>query len=186
VLTASAKVVCVPGYSAKVRNVPQSLKDVVYARYGLARHAPGAFEVDHLISLELGGSNSLRNLWPQAYGTSPWNARGKDALENRLHALACGGKISLRTAQQAIATDWIAAYRQYVSPNPPAARPATPKAAAPKTTPKPAASTTARPLGAHPRCKDFRTRAEATAYLKAQHATWLDADGDGIACESLP
>jgi hypothetical protein len=59
--------ICVPGYSSKVRNVPTSVKDQVYREYGILTHKAGQYEVDHLISLELGGSNSIRNLWPQSY-----------------------------------------------------------------------------------------------------------------------
>src|SRR4051812_42348034 len=47
--------VCTPGYSKSVRNVSQSTKDKVYREYGIRRHAPGSYEVDHLVSLELGG-----------------------------------------------------------------------------------------------------------------------------------
>src|SRR5579859_3823890 len=76
--------VCTPGYSKTVRNVTAEEKRQVYAEYGIASHAPGEYEVDHLISLELGGSNRLKNLWPQSYKTHPWNAHVKDKLENRL------------------------------------------------------------------------------------------------------
>jgi hypothetical protein len=88
------------------------VKKQVYAEYGVARRATGEFEVDHLISLELGGSNSIRNLWPESYMTHPWNAHVKDAVENELHQQVCSGRISLHDAQRAIATDWIAAYRR--------------------------------------------------------------------------
>jgi hypothetical protein len=104
---------CVPGYTKKVRNVPSSVKQQVYAEYGMTSHAPGEYEVDHLIPLELGGSNSLKNLWPESRQTQPWNARVKDQLENTLHQLVCDGKVDLATAQQDIATDWIAAYQKY-------------------------------------------------------------------------
>ena len=114
--------VCVPGYSKKVRNVPQNVKDQAYAEYGITHHAPGEFEVDHLISLELGGSNSLKNLWPQSYKTQPWNAHVKDALENELHKEVCNGTIDLKTAQQDIAKDWIAAYKRYFHTNTPLAK----------------------------------------------------------------
>ena len=77
------------------------------------QHKPGDYEVDHLISLELGGSNSIKNLWPQSYLTQPWNAHVKDALENELHDEVCSGKVDLATAQHDIATDWIAAYKKY-------------------------------------------------------------------------
>ncbi len=106
------------GYSAKVRNVPVSVKREVYAAYGIEHWNKGEYEVDHLISLSLGGSNSKKNLWPESYLTEPWNARTKDALEFRLLALVRAGKVDLHTAQQEMAKDWIAAYKKYVSPEP--------------------------------------------------------------------
>jgi hypothetical protein len=117
-LPVSADDICTTGYSRQVRSVPSELKQQVYSEYGIASHESGEYEVDHLISLELGGSNSVRNLWPQSYRTTPWNARAKDRLEDRLHRLVCDGKMDLRAAQHAIASDWIAAYRKYVGPDP--------------------------------------------------------------------
>jgi len=105
--------ICVPGYTKKVRNVPASLKQQVYAEYGITSHKAGDFEVDHLISLELGGSNSIKNLWPQSFKTQPWNARVKDALENELHDEICKGTIDMATAQKEIATGWIASYKKH-------------------------------------------------------------------------
>jgi hypothetical protein len=73
---------CTTGYTAKVRNVPESVKKKVYAAYGITSRKPREYEVDHLISLELSGSNSIKNLWPESYMTKPWNARDKsNALE---------------------------------------------------------------------------------------------------------
>jgi hypothetical protein len=86
----------------------------LYRGYGIAHHASGEYEVDHLISLELGGSNDIKNLWPESHQTKPWNAHVKDKLEDRLHELVCAGRLSLPEAQKAIATDWIAAYRRFV------------------------------------------------------------------------
>jgi hypothetical protein len=88
-------------------------------RYDVA-HVPYAHEVDHLISLELGGSNIIRNLWPEPYA-GRWDARTKDVLENRLHDLVCARQLSLRRAQHQEATNWVAAYRRYVSSTPPPA-----------------------------------------------------------------
>jgi hypothetical protein len=104
--------ICVAGYTKKVRNVPKAVKDTVYGSYGISNHAPGEYEVDHLISLELGGSNGVKNLWPQSYQTQPWNAHVKDALENRLHKDVCGGRLDLKAAQHDIAKDWIACYKR--------------------------------------------------------------------------
>jgi hypothetical protein len=114
VLDVTVADICTPGYTKKIRDVPESVKEKVYAEYGITSHRPREYEVDHLISLELGGSNSIKNLWPQSYETSPYNARVKDRLENKLHKMVCEGAIDLRTAQRAIATDWIGAYRKYV------------------------------------------------------------------------
>ncbi len=111
--------ICVPGYTQKVRNVPLDVKKQVYAEYGITSHKPGDYEVDHLISLELGGSNSIKNLWPESYKTQPWNAHVKDALENELHAEVCDGRLDLATAQHDISTDWIAAYKKYFHTNAP-------------------------------------------------------------------
>ncbi|GHF52579.1 hypothetical protein HNQ07_003189 [Deinococcus metalli] len=123
VLTTDAAVICRPGYSRTVRAVPQALKEQVYREYGITSRAPGEFEVDHLISLELGGSNSLRNLWPESYVTSPLNARVKDTLENRLHDLICAGTVGVPDAQRAIAHNWQEAYVKYVGPLPGGGKP---------------------------------------------------------------
>ena len=109
--------ICTPGYTKVVRAVPAEVKRQVYAAYGRSRRKGVCCEVDHLISLELGGSNRLRNLWPEPYNIV-WNAHVKDRLENRLHQMVCAGELDLKTAQQEIARDWIAAYKRYESPNP--------------------------------------------------------------------
>jgi hypothetical protein len=90
--------VCAPGYSEHVRNVPESRKRRVYLAYGIRRHRPGAYEIDHLVSLELGGNNFQRNLWPEKQP----GARAKDKVENALHRQVCDGSISLKTAQREI------------------------------------------------------------------------------------
>jgi hypothetical protein len=119
---------CVRGYTKKVRNVPAEMKREVYEEYGITSHGSGDYEVDHLIPLELGGSNSIKNLWPESHRTSPWNAQVKDRLEGKLHELVCSGQLDLKTAQQAIASNWIEAYKTYVSPNSPTSRLASPSA----------------------------------------------------------
>jgi len=42
------------------------------------------YELDYLITPELGGSSDRRNLWPERYGSRVWNARVKDELEGLL------------------------------------------------------------------------------------------------------
>jgi hypothetical protein len=107
----AAEDVCVPGYAKKVRAVPAWLKRQAYAEYGITDYKTGDYEVDHLIPLSLGGSNSIRNLWRQSTKTSPWNSYVKDALERKLHKLVCAGQLDLKTAQSEIASNSIEAYR---------------------------------------------------------------------------
>ena len=100
--TASVGRICTPGYSRSVRNVPASLKRSVYAEYGIKSHTTGSYEVDHLVSLELGGDNSIANLWPEI---AP-GFHEKDVIENHLHDAVCTGRLGLRAAQRQIARDW--------------------------------------------------------------------------------
>ena len=119
------------GYTKKMRNVPAQMKREVYREYGITSHGSGDYEVDHLIPLELGGSNSIKNLWPESHRTSPWNAQVKDRLKSKLHELVCSGQLDLKTAQQAIASNCIEAYKTSVSPNPLTSRLASPSASEP-------------------------------------------------------
>jgi anti-sigma factor RsiW len=93
--------------------VPVSLQRRVFEEYGIRNARPDAYEVDYLITPELGGASDIRNLWPEPYSSTVWNARVKDALEERLHQMVCDGQLDLGTAQHDIATDWIAAYKKY-------------------------------------------------------------------------
>jgi hypothetical protein len=92
--------------------VDASLARQVFNEYGLPLSSRDAYEVDYLITPELGGATDIRNLWPEPYAATDWNAHVKDALESRLHELVCQGKMPLATAQNEIATDWIGAYKK--------------------------------------------------------------------------
>lgn len=116
----TATTICVAGYTAGGRHVSGATKKAVFAEYGVDRRSQH-FEIDHLISLELGGANDIHNLWPQSYDTEPLNAHTKDALEDHLHALVCSGQVPLADAQAAIVADWRTAYATYIGPLPAAA-----------------------------------------------------------------
>jgi anti-sigma factor RsiW len=99
--------------AGKNRDVAPALRRRVFELYGMPGADPKAYEVDYLISPALGGAEEIGNLWPQAYSATIWNARVKDALEDRLHELVCRGDVDLPTAQREISTDWISAYKKY-------------------------------------------------------------------------
>ncbi len=105
-------VICSAGFhTSQIRNVPESEKFAVESEYGLAPSRYGrTLEIDHIVSLELGGSNDIANLFPEKLNAHP-GYRVKDRLENRLHAMVCAGQIGLRVAQRRIAANWEALYK---------------------------------------------------------------------------
>jgi hypothetical protein len=104
--------VCTLESPAETAQIPPRVKKMVFHEYGMDGAPPLNYEVDHLITPALGGTDDIRNLWPEPY-SSEWNARVKDQLENRLHELVCKGELDLATAQHDIASNWISAYRKY-------------------------------------------------------------------------
>jgi hypothetical protein len=104
---------CTPGPSDQMATIPLAVRQAVFHEYGMDGSPARAYEVDHLITPELGGTDDIRNLWPEPYATTEWNAKVKDELEDRLRQLVCEGKLDLPTAQRDIASNWIAAYQKY-------------------------------------------------------------------------
>jgi hypothetical protein len=112
----SRSVLCSTGFhTGTIRHVPDSERHAVEVEYGLAPRGYGStLEIDHIISLELGGSNSVANLYPE-------RAPGfhvKDKLENQLHQLVCAGSITLRGAQKGIAQNWQTLYARVFGTRP--------------------------------------------------------------------
>ena len=112
-------ILCSPGFhTSSVRHVPDSLKHLVEIAYGMEPRAYGrTIEIDHIVSLELGGSNDIANLYPEpGGGTSGYQV--KDRLENALHRRVCAGTMTLATAQRGIATNWQQLYRSVFGATP--------------------------------------------------------------------
>jgi len=109
--------VCVKGYTKTVRppqNYTNKLKKYQIRQYGYQNTNPRDYEEDHLIPLNIGGSpNNPLNLWPEPK-KSEWNAIKKDKLEFKLYKMVCYGQVPLDEARNAMATDWINAYKKYV------------------------------------------------------------------------
>lgn len=112
-----ADTICVPGWTKTVRppvRVTNAIK-VELMRAGGVKDS-SAYELDHLIPLELGGCPDCReNLWLEPYDPQP-GARQKDRVENFLHREVCSGAMPLEDAQKAIATDWYKIYIQISGP----------------------------------------------------------------------
>ncbi len=101
--------ICTPGYATTVRNVTESVKKRDYAEYGITARKAGQYEIDHLISLELGGTNDIANLWPEPAQPEP-GFHQKNKVENYLHKQVCDGLITLAVAQQEVASNWVAVF----------------------------------------------------------------------------
>jgi hypothetical protein len=109
----SRGVLCSPTFrTGTIRDVPQSEKFQVEREYGMrASYYGRSIEIDHIVPLELGGSNDIANLYPEP-GSGGASYHVKDELENKLHDLVCAGTIPLRAAQRQIATNWRTLYER--------------------------------------------------------------------------
>ena len=108
--------ICTAGYTRIVR--PPAIWSAAQKRRmlreaGLPRTAAHLFELDHRVSLSIGGAPmDPANLWLQ-----PWEHPGameKDRLEVLLHAKVCSGQMTLREAQFILLGDWWEGYKQWV------------------------------------------------------------------------
>lgn len=119
ILNSTEDEVCSPSFhTGTVRNKTTSAaqKNKVYPIYGIdhPEHNTGSTqvcEIDHLVALELGGADTMANLWPECSpGYANWQGpsyKDKDGFENYLWFHVCINKdVTLRDAQIEIATDW--------------------------------------------------------------------------------
>jgi hypothetical protein len=112
IMTTDTNTICTKGYTTTVRDVSESLRRRVFQEYGIS-YPPqsGAYELDHFIPLELGGSNDITNLFPEPAEPKP-GFHEKDLVENYLHKQVCDGHMTIQDAQTAIRQDW---YKVYLS-----------------------------------------------------------------------
>jgi hypothetical protein len=108
----SLHAVCTTRWGKDRRFVTERMKRDVFEAYGIPWTHHALYEVDHLIPRELGGADAEGNLWPERWA-DPNGARTKDRLENQLHRQVCAKTITLQQAQEAIRSDWLAAWRLY-------------------------------------------------------------------------
>jgi hypothetical protein len=93
--------ICAPGW-AKTQRPPAAYAAKI-KRHQLHGRPAKAWTLDHVGSIDLGGDG-----WaPANLALQPKKeAKSKDRDENRLHALVCGGRMSLRDAQADLARRW--------------------------------------------------------------------------------
>jgi Protein of unknown function (DUF3761) len=106
-------VICNPSFhTGAIRDVPQSEKFAVEREYSKpATYYGYTVEIDHIVPLELGGSNSIANLFFEP-GRGKNNYHAKDQVEDRAKAWVCEGRISLAAARRGFATNWEVLYRR--------------------------------------------------------------------------
>lgn len=103
--------ICQPGFTKTIRpptKYTTPLEIELMKSYGFDGNRKD-FELDHLISLQLGGHpKAVKNLWPEPYlkNMTNFTAHVKDTFENYLKRQVCTGTMTLSEAQNQIATDW--------------------------------------------------------------------------------
>jgi hypothetical protein len=94
--------------------VTEEMERHIFSLYQIPWRRRTEFKVDHLIPTELGGADSIDNLWPQSLYTRPYNAERKELLTRRLLALIASGEMTLTQAQREISEDWISCFVEHL------------------------------------------------------------------------
>jgi hypothetical protein len=100
--------ICVKGWTATIRP-PASYTTDLKRRQMTALGLVGSlssYEEDHRVPLEVGGSpTDPANLWPEPWN-GPTGAHSKDAIENRIHADVCAGRMTLAQGEAIFLGNW--------------------------------------------------------------------------------
>lgn len=106
--------ICNKYYEELLVDAPQQVKEEAFRRYNMTYSSTSKdYVMDHKISLALGGSNSVNNIWPQ-----PRKYPGyleKDVVQRFLREQVCANKTSLADARRQITQDWFLIYLQISS-----------------------------------------------------------------------
>jgi hypothetical protein len=123
-----AQTICMPDY--KVSNVSSKTKAKVFSEYHISKPDRSRYVIDHLIAVKVGGSNDVKNLWPQPR-EGDGNSVSKDDVEDQLNLMVCSGAVPLAVAQLAIAANWTTAGTAVTTTTTTTAPPPPPTSAAP-------------------------------------------------------
>jgi hypothetical protein len=183
VQSTSVAAICTPGWATAHREYfTVAEREKAFARYGVYTTDPAGYgEYDHLIPLELGGSNNADNLWPEK-GAIP---NFKDPIENALHDAVCSGHASLAAAQRAIAADWPTAGTKVIEVGS-GLKSSAPRPAPVTSAPRPAPSASApAPVSCHPTTSGGNCyRAGELCPAKDHGRSGVAGNGEAITCEN--
>jgi hypothetical protein len=94
--------------------VTLAMEKKVFSRYRLPWPRRAEFKLDHLVPVELGGADTIDNLWPQSVRTKPYGADRKELLTEVFLERIARKQITLEQAQELIRKDWIDAFVDHV------------------------------------------------------------------------
>lgn len=80
------------------RVVTSKTKRELYERYGVPTKCRGGYTIDHIIPLALGGSNDLKNLWPEPKAIK----FSREGIEDKLYHLMKSGELKQVVAVEII------------------------------------------------------------------------------------
>ncbi len=118
-----SQTICNPNWSTKSIRPPVSYTNNIKKEYlndpkwGYTDKNMADYELDHVISLELGGNpTDPKNLYPEPYLNQykgiNYGARQKDKVEGYLNREVCAGRMTLAEAQKEISTNWVSVYEK--------------------------------------------------------------------------
>ena len=96
------------------QGVTVAMEQKVFRRYHLSWNRRAQFKIDHLIPLELGGADTIDNLWPQNLRAKPYGPDRKELLAEVLLKKIASKQMTLAQAQEEIRRDWIDAFIDHV------------------------------------------------------------------------
>jgi hypothetical protein len=113
ITTTSTQAVCGIAQHSSTPTPSTQTQNSVFGAYGItSASAQRKYVLDYLVPYDLGGSTSADNLWPAALrGTGFYEKVETDVT---LRDMVCRDEISLTAAQQALETNWYAAWLRYV------------------------------------------------------------------------
>jgi hypothetical protein len=96
------------------RDVTLAMEKKVFARYRIPWTRRAEFRIDHLIPPELGGADTIDNLWPHSLRARPYGPDRKQLLTRFLLEKIAQRQMTEAQAQEVIRRDWVDAFVDYL------------------------------------------------------------------------